>query len=74
MADIADRAARLEDEQRADALARFAQRNALRAAATHCGECGERIPKARRAAVKNCNTCIDCQEFLEKLRARTAQK
>ncbi len=29
---------------------------------THCLECGEEIPKARREAVPGVKICIDCQE------------
>ena len=31
----------------------------------HCQECGVEIPKARRAAIKNCSTCADCQHLIE---------
>lgn len=31
----------------------------------HCQECGVDIPKARREAIKNCNTCVNCQELIE---------
>ena len=33
---------------------------------THCEECGEEIPEARRIAVSGCKTCITCQENLDK--------
>lgn len=29
--------------------------------ATHCDECGESIPRARRAALPGVRTCIACQ-------------
>ncbi|WP_304635524.1 TraR/DksA C4-type zinc finger protein [Pseudoalteromonas sp.] len=32
---------------------------------THCQECGIDIPAARRKAVKNCSTCIECQSLVE---------
>ncbi|MEI8642753.1 TraR/DksA family transcriptional regulator [Pseudoalteromonas sp. Hal040] len=35
------------------------------AAFIHCQECGVEIPKQRRMAIKNCNTCVDCQELIE---------
>jgi phage/conjugal plasmid C-4 type zinc finger TraR family protein len=28
---------------------------------THCAECGEAIPEARRRAVPGVRTCVDCQ-------------
>jgi phage/conjugal plasmid C-4 type zinc finger TraR family protein len=30
---------------------------------THCLDCGEPIPEARRVAQKGCTYCIDCQPF-----------
>lgn len=38
-------------------------RNAV--SATHCIECGEDIPQARREAVPGCRTCADCQQIIE---------
>jgi len=35
-------------------------------APTHCAVCEEPIPAARRQAVPGCDTCIDCQEDLER--------
>ena len=29
---------------------------------THCEECGEPIPEARRVAVSGCRLCVKCQE------------
>ena len=33
--------------------------------ATHCDECGEPIPEARRAAVPNVRRCMTCQSAHE---------
>ncbi len=33
--------------------------------ATHCEECGEPIPEARRQAIA-CRYCLPCQQLLEK--------
>jgi len=33
---------------------------------THCLECGEQIPEARRLAVPGCELCITCQEWVER--------
>jgi len=32
---------------------------------THCMDCQEPIPEARRAAIIGCRRCIDCQTLLE---------
>ena len=34
--------------------------------ATHCEECEEEIPEARREAIPGVRLCIDCQSALEK--------
>ncbi|KEA52747.1 MULTISPECIES: TraR/DksA family transcriptional regulator [Mangrovibacter] len=39
-------------------------RNAV--SATHCVECGELIPEARRIAVPGCTMCADCKEIAER--------
>lgn len=36
--------------------------------ATHCEECGEPIPEARRKAIA-CRYCLPCQNALEKQRS-----
>jgi phage/conjugal plasmid C-4 type zinc finger TraR family protein len=33
---------------------------------SHCGECGEEIPKARQLAIAGCKMCIECQEYSER--------
>lgn len=33
---------------------------------SHCEECGEEIPEARRLVVQGCTTCIHCQTELER--------
>ncbi|EGT3581537.1 TPA: TraR/DksA family transcriptional regulator [Klebsiella oxytoca] len=37
--------------------------------ATHCRDCGEKIPEQRREAVPGCQRCADCQEE-EELRGK----
>ena len=32
---------------------------------THCEECGEVIPEARRLAIPGVRLCVDCQEELD---------
>lgn len=34
--------------------------------AEFCEACGDDIPQARRVAVPGCQTCIDCQQLLER--------
>lgn len=34
---------------------------------THCEDCGEEIPEARRRAQRGCRTCINCQRDREAL-------
>ena len=36
---------------------------------THCEECGEPIPEARRAAVPGVRRCIACQEEIDRQQA-----
>ncbi|MBB1386586.1 TraR/DksA family transcriptional regulator [Pseudoalteromonas sp. SG45-5] len=43
------------------------QANKPGAAFEHCQECGIEIPAARRKAVKNCSTCVECQSLIESL-------
>lgn len=46
--------------------------NAARAAlptgesATHCNDCGEPIPEARRQAMKGCHYCVECAPRYER--------
>ncbi|SEL10798.1 transcriptional regulator, TraR/DksA family [Roseovarius azorensis] len=47
----------------ADELARLkARRGPQGESLTHCAECGEPIPEARRAALPGVKLCIDCQQ------------
>jgi len=40
--------------------------------ASHCEECGEEIPKARREAVVGVRLCIACQTELDEQQSNTA--
>jgi len=71
MTDVFDRASDLEEAQRQDALQAQARRAGLDGktvedSATHCGACGCLIPVARRRAVPGVQTCLTCQEDLER--------
>ncbi|RFS80598.1 TraR/DksA family transcriptional regulator [Leclercia adecarboxylata] len=64
MADFADDASAVEELQREAALsAHRINRDAV--SATHCVECGEELPEARRKAYPGCTMCVDCQGEME---------
>lgn len=68
MADFADDASAVEELQREAALsAHRINRDAV--SATHCSECCEPLPEARRKAYPGCTMCVDCQGEME-LRSR----
>ncbi len=47
----------------ADELARMkARRQPVGESLTHCADCGEEIPQARRTALPGVKLCIDCQQ------------
>ncbi|HHJ2709442.1 TPA: TraR/DksA family transcriptional regulator [Escherichia coli] len=60
MADIIDTAAEIEELQRNAALsAHRLNRNAV--SATHCSECEDPLPEARRKVYPGCTMCVSCQ-------------
>ncbi|WP_321532281.1 TraR/DksA C4-type zinc finger protein [uncultured Desulfuromonas sp.] len=64
--DDIDRAQRINEQLQADAL--FAHQRKTQAATesrTHCIDCEEPIPAARRKAIPGCKRCRDCQEIYE---------
>ena len=50
------------DASVADAVAHARSRLAQGPSSTHCEECGDAIPDARRAAVPGVRLCVPCQE------------
>ena len=64
MADIIDNASTLEDLQREAALSMH-RLNHSAVSATHCVECDEELPEARRKAYPGCTMCVDCQADAE---------
>lgn len=58
--DIADKAAEIEEMNRAQALA---ARSRIRAApgSAECEDCGDPIPEARRRAYPSATRCTECQ-------------
>lgn len=49
------------DDTIADAVMNARARMPSGESETHCGECGEPIPEARRAALAGVRTCVECQ-------------
>jgi len=39
---------------------------------THCEECGDEIPEARRQAIAGVRLCVGCQQALDEHRANSA--
>ena len=69
MSDAVDRAAEAEALAREDRLKGMALRKQEQAQAgsySHCEECGDEIPIARRVAVQGVRRCITCQSYFEK--------
>lgn len=62
MADILEMAAEQEENFRQGLLAsRVRPAPAHTISASHCEECGDVIPAARRLAVPGCDRCVSCQ-------------
>lgn len=71
MTDLWDRATAREEALRDDALAEQARRDPTRGktfldSARNCRVCDEAIPEKRRRAVPGVQTCVDCQNDLER--------
>lgn len=67
--DIIDNASTLEDLHREAALSMH-RLNHSAVSATHCVECDEELPEARRKAYPGCTMCVDCQDDAEKRNRR----
>lgn len=64
MTEIIDQASALETMMREHAIqAHRINRDAV--SATHCEECCEPLPEARRKAYPGCTMCVDCQGEME---------
>lgn len=70
MADPVDQAQERERIANEEALARVALSTPSGPSRTHCVDCGDAIPAARRCAVPGCMRCVYCANDNE-LRART---
>ncbi len=69
MTDVFDQASDLEQAERESAWEAHHQMMQAKSAApsaAHCGVCGEPIPPARRCAEPGCQTCVPCQEELDR--------
>ena len=66
--DIIDNASELEELHRNAALSRTRMQTNS-ASATHCRECEEALPEARRIAIPGCQLCASCKE-IEELRGK----
>lgn len=62
--DIIDNASTLEDLHR-DAALSMHRLNHSAVSATHCVECDEELPEARRKAYPGCTMCVECQGEME---------
>lgn len=69
MADIIDNASTLEDLHR-DAALSMHRLNHSAVSATHCEECDEELPEARRKAYPGCTMCVSCQDDAERRNRR----
>jgi len=79
MTQFLDEAAARELEFTQDALEAQQRRAGLTGktvadSATHCGACEGRIPKARRVAIPGVQTCVDCQNELERVANANARR
>lgn len=62
--EIIDQASALEEMMRENAIqAHRLNHSAL--SATHCVECDEELPEARRKAYPGCTMCVECLAVLE---------
>lgn len=66
MADDADTAQAIMEAQIGDALA--ARPRMTGHSATHCIDCGNEIPEARRFALAGVKTCLECASARERRR------
>lgn len=65
MTDIADMAEARIDRERSK-LAGLLQARVSPVPNTHCDDCGEQIPEARKMAAPFATRCIHCQERFER--------
>ena len=59
------------DDSIADAIQRARAQLSSGPGLTHCAECGEEIPEARRQAVPGVRLCVACQDEADRRPLRT---
>jgi len=59
--DTLDRASEISSEFAADRIAAVRRRLPTGHGPTHCDDCGDEIPPARRDAMPGCRMCLACQ-------------
>lgn len=63
-AELIDQASALEEMMRENAIqAHRLNRDAV--SATHCEECEDELPEARRKAYPGCTMCVSCLQVIE---------
>lgn len=72
MADQFDRAQELDAHYRRQALAQHKERMLQGDSRTHCLECGDEIPEARRIYLPGVQHCVGCAEEIELQNKRRA--
>ena len=60
------------DASVADAVEKARSRLPKGESLSHCEECGEAIPQARRAAIAGVRLCVSCQQALDEQQASRA--
>jgi len=73
VSDIVDRANDEAEFFRERAVAGQVARSP-RSTSTHCADCGDPIPEARREAVPGAERCIDCQEMAERIKRQERKR
>lgn len=69
--DVNDIASEVEEMFREHAItAQLAQASGSGLSATHCENCGEAIPEARRMAVPGVELCVPCKQHIERMGGR----
>lgn len=63
-AELIDQASALEEMMRENAIQAH-RLNHSAVSATHCEECGDNLPEARRKAYPGCTMCVGCQSDME---------
>ncbi len=63
-----DSASELETAERSFRIEQERKKLPTGESETHCLECGEEIPEARRKAYRGCKLCVLCKAFSERIK------